>query len=725
MLVAARGLVLTALLVATGCSTAPAPRPVAVYAAGDSAVRTVAAPPVARAIPHVHTLHGDVRQDEYFWLRDRTNPEVIAYLEAENRHTDAVMAPTKALQETLYQEMLGRIKQTDVSVPTRRGAWYYYTRTVEGQQYPIFARKRGSLEASEQVLLDQNEMARGREYFRVYAMTVSPDHRLLAFSVDTSGSEHLTLMVKDLETGKLLPDRVENIHFAVTWAADSRTLFYSRTDSAQRPDRILRHTLGTDPRTDPVVYSEPDPLFRASVSRTKDDAFLVFTSASSTTSEAHVVPAKQPNRPLRVVQPRIDGVEYDVSHMDDRFLIRTNDGGATNFKLVTAPVSSPGRSNWTDLVAHRRTTLIDGIDVFRRHLVIMERENALQRIRVRDRRSGAEHYVEFPEPVYAAFVSGNPEYDTDTLRYSYTSLVTPSSVYDYSMTTRQGVLKKETDVLGGYDKSQYGTERAWARAGDGTMVPLSIVYRKPLVKDGSRPLLLYSYGSYGSSTSPAFSSNNLSLLDRGVIYAIAHIRGGQELGREWYDQGKMLNKRNTFTDFIAAAEHLVRERYTSSERMAARGGSAGGLLMGAVVNMRPELFRVVVADVPFVDVVTTMLDASIPLTTGEWLEWGDPRNAEYYTYMKSYSPYDNVERKAYPAMLVTTGLNDPRVAFWEPAKWVARLRAMKTDDNTLILKTNMGAGHGGASGRYDNLREQAFRYAFVLKELGLAGSMQP
>ena len=730
MLVTTRWLALAALAVSSSCTTAPAtpPRPAAPEPAvavdtarrGASPVSRAVAPPVARAIPHTHTLHGDVRSDEYFWLRDRTNPEVIAYLEAENRHTDAVMEPTKALPERLYQEMLGRIKQTDESVPVRRGPYYYYSRTVEGQQYPIFARKRGSLDAPEEILLDQNEMARGKQYFRVYAMTVSPDHKLLAFSIDTTGSEHLTLLVKDLATGQLLPDRVDDIHFSVTWAADNRTLFYSRTDASQRPDRILRHTLGTDPSGDPVVYSEPDPLFRARAYRTKDDAYVVFTSSSSTTSEAHVVPASRPNQPLRVVQPRIDGTEYNVEHMDGRFLIHTNEGGATNFKLVTAPVKAPGRANWRELVPHRRTALIDGVEVFRRHLVIMERENALQRIRVRDRRTGADHYVEFPEPVYAASASGNPEYDTDTLRYSYTSLVTPGSVYDYSMSTRRGVLKKETEVLGGYDKAQYGTERAWARASDGTLVPLSIVYRKPLVKDGSRPLLLYSYGSYGSSTSPAFSSNNLSLIDRGVIYAIAHIRGGQEMGREWYDQGKMLNKRNTFTDFIAAAEHLVSEGYTSANRLAARGGSAGGLLMGAVVNMRPDLFRVIVADVPFVDVVTTMLDASIPLTTGEWLEWGDPRQAEYYTYMKSYSPYDNVERKAYPAMLVTTGLNDPRVAFWEPAKWVARLRAMKTDSNTLLLKTNMGAGHGGASGRYDNLREQAFRYAFVLKELGLA-----
>ncbi|CAN5642599.1 oligopeptidase B [soil metagenome] len=702
------------------CVTAapPSPAPTTSIAVAPAASATPA-PPVAQVISHTHTMHGDVREDPYFWLRDRNNPEVIRYLEADNRYTDALMEPTGALQEKLYQEMLGRIKQTDLSVPTRRGPYYYYTRTEEGQQYPIFARKRGSLDAPEQVLLDQNEMARGHKYFRVYTMSVSPDHRLMAFSVDTSGSEHLTLMVKDLASGKLLPDRVDNIHFSVTWAADNRTLFYTKTDASQRPDRVFRHTLGTNPASDPVVYHEPDVLYRASVSRSKDDRYLFFGSYSSTTSEVHFVPADRPTQPLRVVQPRMEGLEYSVEHMDGRFLIRTNEGGATNFKLVQAPVNNPGRANWRALIPHRETALIDGLDVFRNHLVVYERENALRRIRIRVRKSGAEHYVAFQEPVYTAFGGGNPEYDTDTLRYTYTSLVTPSSVYDYNMRTRQGTLKKQTEVLGGYDPSQYGTERTWARASDGTRVPVSLVYRKPLVKDGTRPLLLYAYGSYGSSTDPAFSSNNLSLIDRGVIYAIAHIRGGQEMGRAWYEQGKMLNKRNTFTDFVAAAEHLVQEKYTSPERLAARGGSAGGLLMGAVVNMRPDLFTAVVADVPFVDVVTTMLDASIPLTTGEWLEWGDPRKPEFYAYMKSYSPYDNVEAKAYPTMLVTTGLNDPRVAFWEPAKWVARLRATKTDDNPLLLRTNLGAGHGGASGRYDNLREQAFRYAFILNALGI------
>jgi oligopeptidase B len=677
------------------------------------------APPVARVIPRTDTLHGDVRVDNYFWLRDRNNAEVISYLEAENRYTDTVMAPTRQLQETLYQEILGRIKQTDTNVPDRIGPYLYYSRTVEGQQYPVFARRRGSMEAPEEVILDQNQMAQGKRYFSLGAYTVSPDHRLLAFSIDTTGSERFTLMVKNLETGEILSERVDSLGFGATWAADNRTLFYTRTDSANRPDRIYRHTLGTPPSQDVRVFHEPDVLFRVSVYRTKDDAYLVLTSGSYTTSEAWVLPAGRPDQPFRVVSSRQKDLLYTVNHQDGRFVIRTNADGANNFKLMTAPESDPSRANWRELVPHRETVLLDGFDVFRDHLVLYERTNALRQIRVRDIRRNDEHLIEFEEPVYTAGPGSNPEYNTSTLRFGYQSMVTPFTVYDYDMASRRRELRKQNEVLGGYDPSQYATERTWARASDGTMVPISLVYRKPLVRDGSRPMLLYAYGSYGNSTDPTFSSGNLSLLNRGVIFAIAHIRGGQEMGRSWYDQGKMLNKRNTFTDFIASAEHLVRERYTSSERLAIRGGSAGGLLMGVVVNMRPELFKVVVADVPFVDVINTMADASIPLTAGEWEQWGNPANEAEYRYMLSYSPYDNVERKAYPTMLVTTGLNDPRVAYWEPAKWVARLRAHKTDGNPLLLRTNMGAGHGGSSGRYDALRETAFRYAFILHHLGI------
>ncbi|HEX6038618.1 S9 family peptidase [Longimicrobium sp.] len=686
--------------------------------AAAQTARDLPAPPVARIVPRTDTLHGDVRVDNYFWLRDRRNPEVISYLEAENRYTDTAMAATRQLQETLYQEILGRIRQTDLSVPDRIGPYFYYTRTEEGKQYPIFARRRGGMDAPEEVYFDQNQMAQGARYYTLGAFSVSPDHRWLAFAVDTAGSEKFILMVKNLETGEVLPDRIENVAFGATWAADNRHLFYARMDAAQRPDRIFRHAVGSDPSADVQIYHEPDVLFRAGVGRTKDDRFIVVSSGSFTSSEMYVIPADRPTESPRLVSPRQKDVVYSLAHQGDRFIIRTNADGATNFKLMWAPDGDPSRAAWRELVPQRDGVLLEGIDVFRDHLVMYERGNALRNIRIRNVRTGDEHTIAFAEPVYTAGGGSNPEYDTNTLRFSYQSMVTPSAVYDYDMNTRQRELRKQTEVIG-YDPSLYASERTWARAADGAMVPVSLVYRKPLARDGARPMLLYAYGSYGNSTDPTFSSANLSLLDRGVVFAIAHIRGGQEMGRAWYDQGKMLNKRNTFTDFVAAAEHLVREGYTSRERLAIRGGSAGGLLMGAVVNMRPDLFRAVVADVPFVDVINTMADASIPLTAGEWEQWGNPANEAEYRYMLSYSPYDNVERKAYPTMLVTTGLNDPRVAYWEPAKWVARLRSMKTDANLLLLRTNMGAGHGGSSGRYDALRETAFRYAFILHNLGI------
>jgi oligopeptidase B len=689
--------------------------------AAAQTARQLPPPPVAEQQPRVDTLHGDVRVDPYFYMRHRDDPRVIPYLEAENAYTDTAMAHTRDLQETLYREILGRIRQTDLSVPDRRGEFYYYSRTEEGKQYPIFARRRGSMEAPEEVIFDQNRMAEGHAYYTLGAFSVSPDHRLLAFSVDTTGQERCTLMVKDLATGRVLDDRIDGVHFGATWAADGRTLFYSRTDLAQRPDRIFRHRLGTDPAEDVMVFHEPDVLYRVFVYRTKDDRWLVVSSSSFTTSEVRVAPADRPETPFRVVSPREEGILYGLEHQDGRFVIRTNADGASNFKLVTAPTGDPARGNWRDLVPHRETVLVDGYDVFRDHLVVYERRDGLRQILVRDVRTGEEHAIAFDEPVFTASPGSNPEYDTRTLRFNYQSMVTPLSVYDYDMAARTRELRKRDEVLGGYDPSRYATERTWARAQDGTMVPVSLVYRAPLVRDGSRPLLLHAYGSYGASSDPIFSAANLSLLDRGVVFAIAHVRGGQEMGRWWYEQGKMLNKMNTFTDYVAVAEHLVGEGYTSPERLAGRGGSAGGLLMGVVVNLRPDLFRAIVADVPFVDVVNTMADASIPLTTGEWIQWGNPvASEEEYRYMLSYSPYDNVRPMAYPAMLVTTGLNDPRVAYWEPAKWVARLRATKTDDNLLVLRTNMGAGHGGASGRYDALREIAFRFAFILDQLGVA-----
>ena len=678
-------------------------------------------PPVAKKVPRVDTVAGHMMTDQYFWLRNRADSDVIRYLEAENRYTEAMMADTKELQDSIYKEMVGRLKQTDLSVPTRIGPYFYYSRTVEGKQYPMYARKRGSLTAPEEIYLDQNELATGKKFFSIGAQTVSPDHNWLAFTTDTTGGEHFTIQIKNLKTGEILPDRIPEVHFSLVWAADNKTLFYDKTDSAQRSDRILRHTVGTSPASDVTVFQEPDLLFRVNVDRTKDDTFMLIGSGSFTSDEVWYVNAERPTDSLRVIEKRRPNVEYAVEHHDNDFIIRTNEN-ATNFKVMAAPDSAPSRKNWKTLVPARKDVLITGIDVFRNYLVLSERGNAETRVRIRDFRSGAEHYVRFDEPIFTLARGLTPDYNTSTLRLNYASFVTPTSVYDYDMASRKLTLLKRTEVLGGYDPSLYTQERTWATATDGTKIPISLVYRKPLVRDGKRPLFLYAYGSYGSSTDPSFSSNLLSLIDRGFVYGIAHIRGGQEMGRAWYDNGKMFKKKNTFSDFVDAAQYLVSANYTSPDRLVARGGSAGGLLMGAVVNLRPDLFKAVVADVPFVDVINTMRDASIPLTTGEWIQWGNPNLPKDYAYMITYSPYDNVAAKAYPNMLVTTSLNDPRVAYWEPAKWVAKLRATKTDDHMLLLRTNMGAGHGGSSGRYDALHDQAFRYAFILKALGMTGS---
>lgn len=686
-------------------------------AALTASAQTVA-PPVARIVPHVDTIAGHVLTDNYFWIRNRSNPDVIPLLEAENRYTEAMMADTKPLQDSLYNEMVGRLKQTDLSVPTRIGPYFYYSRTIEGKQYPVYARKRGSLEAPEEIYLDQNELAAGRKFLTIGNRAISPDHNWLAYTTDTSGAEHFTLMVKNLVTGELLADRIPEVSGSVSWGADNKTIFYSMADSSHRSDRILRHGVGTPTASDAEVFHEPDLLYRVGVTRTKDDKFNVIESGSFTSSEVWVVPSATPMEKWRVIERRRPGVLYDIEHSGDQFLIHTN-LKANNFKLMSAPGTAPALKNWRTVVPQQKGVLLDGFDVFRNYLALSERGNAETRVRIRDLRTGKDHYVTFDEPVHTLFTSSNPEYNTDVLRLSYNSFLTPPSIYDYDMGTRKLTLLKKNEVLGGYDPSLYGTERTWATARDGTKIPISLVYRKPFIRDGKRPLFLYAYGSYGSSTDPSFSSNLLSLIDRGFVYGIAHIRGGQEMGREWYDQGKMFNKKNTFTDFIDAAQYLVNAKYTSKDKLAIRGGSAGGLLMGAVVNMRPDLFNVVVADVPFVDVINTMADASIPLTTGEWIQWGNPNKAKDFAYMITYSPYDNVARKAYPTMLVTTSLNDPRVAYWEPAKWVSKLRAMKTDHNLLLLRTNMGAGHGGSSGRYDALHDQAFRYAFVLKGLGM------
>lgn len=682
-------------------------------------------PPVAKKVPKVDELHGDRRVDNYSWLREKTNPEVIAYLESENDYTNAVMKPTEAFQEKLYQEMLGRIKQTDLSVPYRLGGYFYYTRTEEGKQYPIYCRRKGSLEAPEQVILDVNQLAEGEKFMSVGQFRVSDDGKLLAFSTDNTGFRQYTLRVKNLETGEMLPDRIEKV-VSVVWAGDNQTIFYTVEDAAKRPYRLYRHQVGEPSlpsaklgaAQDDMLYEEKDEMFRIFAYRTRSRAYVVLISGSLTASEARYLPADQPNGEWKLIAARSKDHEYDLDHHGDLFYIRTNDTGR-NFRLVTAPASDPRRENWKELMPHRADVMLEGVEMFAKYMVLGERKNGLPQFRVTRLADGDTFYVPFPEPAYAAFPAQNPEFDQVKFRYNYQSMVTPSSVYDFDMEKRTAELLKQTEVLGGYDSKQYVSERLYATASDGTKVPISIVYRKGLQKDGSAPLLLYAYGSYGAPMSPTFSSNRLSLLDRGFVYAIAHIRGGGELGKAWHDQGRMMNKRNTFTDFIACAEYLIAQKFTAKERLVISGGSAGGLLMGAVTNMRPDLFKIVVSYVPFVDVLNTMLDASLPLTAGEWEEWGDPRKKADYDYMRTYCPYTNIEKKDYPTILVRTSFNDSQVMYWEPAKYVAKLRAHKTDANPLLFRINMVAGHGGRSGRYEALRDAAFDYAFILTQLGI------
>ncbi|MCK4428092.1 MAG: S9 family peptidase [candidate division Zixibacteria bacterium] len=675
-------------------------------------------PPVAKVIFKADTLHGDVRIDNYFWLREKSNPEVIKYLEVENEYTEVMMKHTKKFQERLYEELLGRIKETDLSVPEKIDDYYYYSRTEEGKQYPIYCRKKGSLDAKEEILLDQNALAKGHDYFGIGAFKISPDHQLLAYSVDTTGSETYTLYVKDLNTGELLKDEIQNTYYSVEWANDNKTILYTTLDEAKRPYKLYRHILGTVQKEDKMVYHESDEAFYLSISKTRNKEYLIMTLGSITTTEVRYLKADLPKDNFKVIHPRQHGMEYYVAHHGDKFYIMTNDG-AKNFKLMEVSVTDPSKKNWKEVIPHRDSVKIDGMDVFRNHLVVYERERGLKKLRISDLINNQVHYVDFPEPVYTFWRNRNPDFNTNVLRFTYTSLVTPKSVFDYNMDAKTRELKKQYEVLGGYDPSGYQSERIFAKASDGTMVPLSLVYRKGMVKNGNNPLFLYGYGSYGISREPTFSSNRLSLLDRGFIYAIAHVRGGGEMGRYWYDEGKLLKKKNTFTDFIACAEHLIAETYTSRDKLAIYGGSAGGLLVGAVTNMRPDLFKIVIADVPFVDALNTMLDPSIPLTVIEYEEWGNPDEREYYDYIKSYSPYDNVEAKDYPHMLITAGLNDPRVQYWEPAKWTAKLRALKTDKKILLLKTKMGEGHMGASGRYDYLKDIAFEYAFIFDLFGI------
>ncbi len=670
-------------------------------------------PPVAEKIEKKLTIHGDTRIDNYYWMNERENPKVLAWLHAENAYLDTTMAPEKELREKLFDEMKGRIKETDMSVPYLKNGYYYYSRFEKGKEYPIYCRKKGSLEADEQIILNVNELAAGHAYCQVAGLNVSEDTKLLAYGIDTVSRRRYTIHVKNLETGEMFSDIIPETTGSSCWASDNKTLFYSRKDTVTlRPDRVMKHTLGISGEKE--VYHEKDETFSLEVHKTKSGKYIVIHSGSTLSSETRILDASKPDGAFSVFQPRTKDLLYHIDHKGDKFYIVTN-LDALNFRLMETSLQETGKQHWKEVIPHRSDVLLSGIELFKDFMVLEERKNGLTQIRVINDKTHQDKYLSFSEPAYDAYVGHNPEMDSKELRYHYTSMITPNSVYDYNMETGKQELKRQQEVLGGYDPKDYVTERLFATATDGTKIPISIVYKKTFHKNGKGPLLLYGYGSYGHSLDATFSSNRISLLDRGFAFAIAHIRGGQEMGRQWYEDGKMFKKKNTFTDFIDCATYLIKGNYTNPGQLYAMGGSAGGLLMGAVINMRPDLFHGVVAQVPFVDVVTTMLDESIPLTTGEFDEWGNPKNKDAYEYMKSYSPYDNVTAKAYPNMLVTTGLHDSQVQYWEPAKWVAKLRELKTDHNLLLLHTDMETGHGGASGRFAALKEIALEYAFLLK----------
>lgn len=677
-------------------------------------------PPDAEKQPHaVTTPFGATRNDDYYWLRDdkREAPAMLAYLNAENAYTDQVMAPLKPLQDTLYKEIVGRIKQDDASVPARERGYWYYSRYETGKDYPIQARRKGSMDAPEEILLDLNVMAEGKGYFDVGDADVSQDNHLLAWAEDDVGRRQYVIRFKDLRTGEVLPDRIENVSANVVWADDNRTLFYVENDpETLLTVRVKKHVLGTPTRSDVLVYEEEDDSFYMGVGRTRDDRFITIDLHSTVSSESRYAPAADPQQ-FTVLAPRARDVEYDADHFGGRWVIRTNDAGAKNFKIVTAPTDATARSQWTDWVAHDDTVLVEGFELFDGFTAIAERSNALERVRLLFA-DGRQDYVKADEPAYSMGLAANPEADTPWLRYAYTSLTTPTTTYELNTTTGERRQLKQQPVIG-YDPAHYTTERVWVTARDGAKVPVSLVYRNGFRKDGTGALYQYAYGSYGMSMDPGFNQTVVSLLDRGVVYAIAHIRGGEEMGRAWYEDGKLLKKQNTFNDFVDVTRELVRQGYAAKDRVAASGGSAGGLLMGAVANQAPQDYRVMVAQVPFVDVVTTMLDASIPLTTNEYDEWGNPENREYYDYMLGYSPYDNVQRQAYPSLFVGTGLWDSQVQYWEPAKWVARLRDDNTGTAPIVFRTNMEAGHGGKSGRFQRYLELAESYAFVLDQLGV------
>ena len=675
-------------------------------------------PPMAKKNPKELTIHGDTRIDNYYWLNERDNPEVIAYLEAENAFTEKVMKHTEALQEELYEEIRSKIKEEDESVPYKKNGYYYYTRTETDKEYYLVCRKKGTLDAEEEVMLDVNQLADGYEFYAVGGTSVSKDNKILAYGVDTLSRRKYTIYFKNLETGEILPDAIPLTTGGTVWANDNKTVYYVlKDDVTLRSMKIMKHVLGTPVEDDVEVYYEDDETFSVFVYKTKSEDFLIIGSESTLTSEYRYLDANHPEGEFRIVQPRERGLEYSVDHAGDYFYIRTN-LDAQNFRLMRTSVKLTGKDNWEEVIPHREDVYFSDFDVFKDYLVVTEREEGINRLRVMPWK-GKEYYIDFDEEVYTVRSNVNLDFDTDIFRFSYTSMTTPNSIFDFNMKTKERELLKEEEVLGGYDKTQYETKRIYATAMDGKKIPMSIVYKKGIKKDGNNPALLYGYGSYGFTRDPSFSVARLPLLDRGFIYAIAHIRGGQINGRQWYEDGKLLNKMNTFTDFNDCAQFLIDDGYSNPKKLFAMGGSAGGLLMGACINLRPDLYKGVIAAVPFVDVVTTMLDESIPLTTSEFDEWGNPKNEKYYYYMKSYSPYDNVEAKEYPALLVTTGLHDSQVQYWEPAKWVAKLRDMKTDDNPLIFHINMDYGHGGASGRFEWIKETALEYAFIFDQLGI------
>ncbi|GAA4272252.1 S9 family peptidase [Aquimarina gracilis] len=665
--------------------------------------------------------HGDVRADDYFWLNDREDPQVIDYLKHENEYNDRMTAHTKDFRSSLFEEMKARIKEDDASVPYKLNGYWYITRFEKGKDYPIYSRKKETLEAKEEILFDCNKEAEGHSYYKMVGLSVSPDNKLIAFGVDTLSRRKYTIRIKNLETGEIYPESIETTTGGSTWAADSKTLFYTQKDEETlRSNKIYRHTLNTSVSEDVLIYDEKDDTFYTFVYKTKSKKFLVIGSSSTLTTEYRILKADDPMGEFKVFQPRVRGLEYGIAHYNGDFYILTNADEAKNFKVMKVSEGNTLKENWQEVIPHRKDVLIEDIEIFKNYFVVSERKNGLNKINIKKWDGSADYYLPFDNETYTAYVSTNPDFNTKTLRYAYNSLTTPNSVIDFDMETKQKEIKKEQEVLGGqFDKNNYVSERVWATAEDGTKVPISMVYKKGIKKDGNNPLLQYGYGSYGSTVDPYFSSVRLSLLDRGFIYAIAHVRGGEYLGRGWYEDGKLLKKKNTFTDFIDCSKFLIEQGFTSKDHLYAMGGSAGGLLMGAIINIAPEIYNGIIAAVPFVDVVTTMLDDSIPLTTGEYDEWGNPNEKEFYEYMKSYSPYDNVIPQNYPNMLVTTGLHDSQVQYWEPAKWVAKLRELKTDDNLLLLHTNMDAGHGGASGRFEALKEVAEEYAFVLDLEGI------